>query len=133
MRHVESKIQQLAVAFFRSRYPEYATLFFSVPNGGQRGKREAAIMVGEGMTKGVADTLLLVPRGGYHGLCVEFKKISYFWDSKGKEHYRKSGQEPEQREWQKAVEAQGYKYVVVYSYEEFVEMIQDYLGKPQQL
>lgn len=129
MRHVESQNQQLAVTWFRSHYPEYENLFFSVPNGGKRGETEAKILVGEGMTKGVSDTLLLVPSKGFHGLCVEFKKISYFWDEHGKEHYRKSGQEKEQKEWQKAVEKQGYKYAIVYSYYEFIELIEDYLGK----
>lgn len=128
-KHQESKLQRLAVSQFRYVWPEYAKLFFSVPNGGLRGQVEAGIMVGEGLMKGVSDTLLLVPNKKYHGLCIEFKKITYWYDDKGKEHYRKSGQEKEQREWQALVEAQGYKYAIAYDIDGFWEIIEDYLGK----
>lgn len=33
----------------------------------------AAILKGEGMTEGVADLMLALPRGGFHGLFIEMK------------------------------------------------------------
>ena len=127
-KHIESQLQQRAVAQFRSTWPEYDRLFFSVPNGGKRGKVEAAIMKGEGLVKGVADTLLLVPNEKYHGLCIEFKKIEYTYEN-GREHYKKGSQSKDQKIWQELVEKQGYKYAIAYDIEGFWEIINDYLGK----
>lgn len=73
MRHVESRLQQSFVRWFRMQYPSYALCLTSVPNGGLRSKTEAAIMKAEGMTAGAADLLLLVPRGKYGSLGLEFK------------------------------------------------------------
>ena len=70
MRHNESRIQTACVKWFRLQYPHFALNLFAVPNGGQRGKFEAKIMKGEGVTAGVADLLLLLPSKGYHGLCI---------------------------------------------------------------
>lgn len=128
-RHNESSLQQRCVSYFRKLWPEYDILFFSVPNGGLRGKSEAQIMVGEGVVRGVSDTILLVPSKGYHGLCIEFKQITYTYDEKGNEHEKRSSQSKDQKAWQKAVESQGYRYAVVWSREEFDALIDDYLGK----
>lgn len=43
-------------------------------------------------------------------------------------HRRRSYQTPEQREWQAAVEAQGYRYEVIRTREQFVDLITEYLG-----
>lgn len=114
MQHRESHLQKNCFVFFRYQYPSLASLFFAVPNGGKRGKIEAAIMKAEGVTKGVADALLLVPSGNYHGLCIEFKTEI-------------GRQSPEQKEWQKAVEAQGYKYEIVRNLDTFLDVIKKYL------
>ena len=114
MRHIESKIQQACVSWFRLQYPRLALNLFSVPNGGARRRIEGAIMKAEGVTKGVADLLLLFPAKHYHGLCIEMKT------EKGK-------QQPSQKIWQRAVEDAGYKYVICRSFEDFVEQINAYL------
>lgn len=44
MRHIESNIQKAFVTWFRLQYPEYALNLTSVPNGGARRRKEAAIM-----------------------------------------------------------------------------------------
>lgn len=126
----ESKLQQRCVKYFRALWPEYRLLYFSVPNGGKRGKGEAAILKGEGMLKGVADTLLLVPAQGYHGLAIEFKKEDRDYDIDGNVIIKnKSYQEPEQKEWQAAAESQGYLYKIIRDRDEFDQLIDWYLGK----
>ena len=128
MRHAESDIQQACVSWFRWQYPRYSKLLFAVPNGGQRSAVEAKIMSGEGVMAGVADVLLLVPSNGYHGLCMEFKRTAIRY-VKGQKHILKTYQTPAQKEWQAAVESVGYKYVVVRSLQEFIELINNYLAR----
>lgn len=117
MRHIESKIQQDCVRWFRLQYARIATLLFAVPNGGWRGKVEASIMKAEGVTAGVSDLLLLCPNGVYHGLCIEMKT-----GMKG------SKQSPNQIAWMQAVTGVGYKYVVCRSFDEFKDAIINYLS-----
>ncbi len=114
MRHEESNIQKNCVTWFRLQYPSIARLLFAVPNGGARNAREAGIMKGEGVTAGVADIILLHPSGTYHSLCVEFKTA-------------KGRQSPAQKEWQALVEANGNKYIVCRSFDEFRTHIKQYL------
>lgn len=60
----------------RARTPAYALLdrLFHVPNGGKRGRVEAALLRAQGVRPGVPDYSLPVPSGGYHGLMFELKK-----------------------------------------------------------
>lgn len=116
-RHEESQLQRICVRWFRLQYPEFAKLLFSVPNGGARNKREAGILKAEGVTAGVADMILLIPSGGFASLCIEFKT------DKGK-------QQETQKEWQKAVEKAGNKYVIVRSFDNFRNEIDTYLKVP---
>lgn len=114
MRHVESQIQRNCVAWFRAVFPRLKLNLFAVPNGGARKRIEGAIMKSEGVTAGVADLLLLYPAKGFHGLCIEMKTPV-------------GRQQQTQKAWQKAVEAQGYKYIICRSEEEFATVIMWYL------
>lgn len=128
MRHQESGIQQICVKVFReSMHPEFADLLFAVPNGGARTPLEGKIMKGEGVTAGVSDLILLVPSKGYHGLCIEMKRSWWELDGKGRSVKRYSYQSAAQKRWQESVEAQGYRYAVVKSLNEFTELINSYL------
>ena len=118
MRYIEEEVQISCVTWFRLQYHELALLLYHVPNGGKRGKVEAARFKAMGVQRGVSDLCLDVARSGYHGLRIEMKKIS--GDSR---------QSEEQRKWQEAVEAQGYKYAVCRSLEEFITIVENYLGK----
>jgi len=89
-------------------------LLFAVPNGGARNAVTAAILKAEGVVAGVADLLLLYPAGNCHGLCIEMKKPG------GK-------QSQSQKDWQKEVEAQGYKYIVCYGIEDFRDKVSRYI------
>lgn len=132
MKYEESLIQQELVARFRFRYPKYALVLFHPVNEGKRTTKVIHNMYGskvvctggarlkaEGMVKGVADLILLVPRNGFGALCLETKT-------------RTGRQEPEQKEWQAAAEAAGNKYVVIRSAEEGMQVIEDYLGDEEQ-
>ncbi|MDR0692555.1 MAG: VRR-NUC domain-containing protein [Prevotellaceae bacterium] len=112
MRYEESKIQQQCVRWFRLQYPGY--ILFAIPNGGRRGKVEAAIMKGEGVLAGVADLFLAMPSGKHCGLFVEMKT----------EHGR---QTPAQKDFEKRAVFSGYKYAVCRSAYEFIEAINNYL------
>lgn len=114
MRHLESRIQQACVSWFRLQYPQLALLLFAVPNGGARRKIEGAIMKAEGTTRGISDLLLLFPAKHYHGLCVEMKTP-------------KGRQQPSQKIWQERVEWAGYKYVICRSFESFIAEVNAYL------
>lgn len=114
MNHIESKIQQNCVKWFRLQYPKYDKLLFAVPNGGARNKREAGIMKGEGVTAGVSDLILLLSRKGYGALCIEMKSPG-------------GRQEKSQKEWQALVEMNGNKYAVCRSVNEFITQVNEYI------
>lgn len=115
MRHKESSFQSSCVTWFRLQYPEIGRLLCAIPNGGARGKTEAKILKGEGVTAGVADCVLFLPRGGYGTLCIEFKTDT-------------GRQSPAQKDWQQLAERYGNKYVICRSFEEFRETIISYIG-----
>ena len=110
MRHAESKTQAVCVRYFGYAYPQYRGLLFAVPNGGYRAAVTAKILKAEGVVSGVSDLLLLVPSRQYHALCIEFKT-------------NKGRQSETQKEWQRAVEAQGYCYKVVRSLDEWIDLL----------
>lgn len=115
--HQESRLQAACVAWFRLQYPEYYHNFYSVPNGAHTSKSQAIFLKQEGMVAGVADLILDVPRRGYHGLRIEMKT-----------HSKGSKQRDTQVAFQKAMEKQGYAYVICRSLEEFMGVIKSYLG-----
>lgn len=117
-RHLESQLQQQCVAWFRLQYRKLELNLFAVGNGGRRGKTEAKIMKGEGVTAGVADLLLLAPSaaGDFHGLCIEMKTTE-----------KDSRQRDTQKAWQAAVERTGYKYVICRTFEEFQAAVTAYI------
>ena len=114
-RHIESHLQRMCVSWFRLQYPDIGKLLFAVPNGGARSRTEAAIMKAEGVTAGVADVILLVSRGGYNSLCIEFKT-------------EKGRQTELQKQWQLEAENNGNKYVVCRSFSDFNSVIKEYLN-----
>lgn len=115
MRHIESEIQKNCITWFRLQYRHLEKMIFAVPNGGCRNAREAAIMKAEGVTAGVADVILLVSRGGYNSLCIEFKT-------------EKGRQTELQKQWQLEAENNGNKYVVCRSFSDFNSVIKAYLN-----
>lgn len=115
MKRRESHIQQACVRWFRYQFPDVRNMLFAVPNGGRRSRIEAAIMQGEGVTAGVSDLILLVPRGGYGALCIEMK------DEKGKLSEK-------QKQWLADSEKAGNKCAVCRSVDEFMKVVNEYLN-----
>lgn len=114
----EGRIQSECFVYFHNTYPEHRGLYFCVPNENSRtdsNSATGAIRRAMGVTAGVADSLMLIPRGKWHGLCVEYKREDGY-------------QSQAQKDWQSKVEAQGYRYEVVRSLEQFKELIKEYLA-----
>ena len=114
MKNPESHLQIACVRWFRLQYPKLAKVLFAVPNGGYRHYTTGRILKAEGQVAGVSDLILLTPRAAYGALCIEMKA------AKGK-------QSDLQKQWQEHTELAGNKYVICYSFEEFVKTIKDYL------
>lgn len=58
---------------YEHRFPELKW-FFAIPNGGHRHKATAGKLKMQGVKAGIWDTFLPVPRNGFHGLWIEFKR-----------------------------------------------------------
>lgn len=133
MNHEESKLQQACVSWFRAQYPQYAMLLVHPINEGSGhtsiDRRRQGIHKAEGAVAGVPDLILFmigveatyndqgVQNGAliYHALGIEFKTL------KGK-------QSQEQKNFQKMFEAAQYKYVVIRTFEEFKNCINNWIS-----
>ena len=115
--HPESRLQCSCVQWFRLQHPDKRLLLFAVPNGGFRIASEAARLYAEGVVPGVSDLIYLEPRGNYGALCIEMKTT-----------LTGSRQSDRQKEWQKAVEAVGIRYVICRTLEEFIKAVEGYLA-----
>lgn len=102
-----------SVKLFFPKLP--SKLLFAVPNGGSRNVIEAANLKKQGVTSGVADVVLLIPKKGYASLCLEFKT-------------QKGIQSDEQKEFQRQAESCKNKYVIVRSAKQAIEEVRKYLG-----
>lgn len=115
----EMRLQAECVRHAWNTYPQTRLLLFHVENEMSRPDANAVIGArrrAEGIVRGVADLLLLKACRGYHGLCVEMKT--------------ETGRQSEaQKEWQRAVEGQGYLYRVCRSLDDFKELLAWYLDR----
>ena len=96
------------------KWPELR-LLFHVPNEGKRSRSTGGRMVKEGLKKGVPDIILPVPRGAYHGLFIEMKRVSG------------SRVSAEQRQWLQDLCEQGYAAAVCYGWKAASECIKTYI------
>jgi hypothetical protein len=115
MKHLESRLQQNCIKWFRYCYPQYDKVMFAVPNGGARTAREAAIFKHEGVVPGVSDLVLLVAKNDFNALLIELK-------------IGMNKQSKKQKEFQKQAEKYKNKYVLVYSFDEFMKEVENYLN-----
>jgi hypothetical protein len=107
MKHIEDGIQAGIVRALRYMYPQSVT--FAIPNGGQRNKATGAIMKATGTLAGCSDLVFL------------HKSSTYFIEVKGP----KGTQTDSQKEFQKRVEKQGFKYYLVRSTDEILQIIEN--------
>lgn len=110
--------QVAVVRYARERYGHVTGfLIFAVPNGGSRHIAEARRLTCEGVTKGVPDLCIPLPRGLYHGLFIEMKR-------------RKGGVvSPEQREICGLLERNGYMVRVCKGSDEAIAVLDQYMQK----
>lgn len=118
-RALEHTLQSRCVRWFRLQFPNRRHNLFAVPNGGYRTKTTAALLKDEGQLSGVADLILLVRKGTCGALLLE---------AKVKGNYQSSNQ----RLWQKMIEADGYEYRIFHTLEEFAEIVNEYLSRPDE-
>ena len=117
MRHLESHIQQECVKWARLQYPLCRKLLVTFANGYWTTPVQARIAVAEGLVSGASDLILLHPSwdGRWCGLAIEMKTP-------------KGRQSENQKAWQKELEKTGcYRYEVVRSFDQFKELIDEYL------
>ena len=121
-RHLESQEQRLFVHRVRLDPRTRDLPTFAVPNGGRRGKVEAAIFKAEGVSAGVPDWMCCVPRGGgshspHNGLALEFKSPT------GKGRLTEA-----QRAWHDKLREHGWRVEVVTTSSEAWAVLCDHLG-----
>ena len=110
----EHRIQCDCVKWFRLQYPRYGHNLFAVPNGQNKSKIERWRFKEEGLLSGVSDLILLLRTSEYGALLIEMKT-------------RIGRQQETQKEWQRKIERDGYKYVVCRSLDDFMREVNLYL------
>jgi len=90
---------------------------FAIPNGGARGRIEAARLKGLGVRAGVSDLELAVPVGKFHGLYIEMKAP--------KPHHSVTSEK--QHKFIVRRIDRGYKAVVCHGFDEASKAILNYL------
>ena len=110
----EHRIQVSCVKWFRMQYPKLAKLLYAVPNGSRRDAITGKILKDEGVVRGVSDLNLDIANRFYHGLRIEMKTP-------------KGVQSAEQKEFQRLMESQGFKYVICRSLSDFMKEIIIYM------
>lgn len=110
----EHRIQCECIRAFRYKYPKLRHNLFAIPNGARRDKATGAKLKAEGVLAGVSDLIFLKSNRFYGALLIEVKKP-------------KGSQQQNQKEWERKITADGYKYVVCRSVSEFMQEIEDYL------
>lgn len=104
----ESALQTACVKWFRLQYPDL--VIYAVPNGGSRNVREAQRLKAEGVLAGVADLVVLLPKG--KSLYIEMK-------------VKGNRQTENQKAFQDKAITLGHTYAVCYSFEEFQQVIEN--------
>lgn len=116
--------EQLAVmqwcALNLNKYPELKWLHHS-PNGGYRGKREAAKFKAMGVKPGFHDLILLVRRGPYPGASIEMKSLKV-------KNHKDGGATPEQILWANHLIEQGFYVRLCHGWQSAVAVLEDYLN-----
>lgn len=112
----EHRTQCACVRWFRAAYPGMAHSLFAVPNGGRRDKSTGARLKSEGVVAGVSDLVLLRRNRHYGALLIEMKT-------------RSGVQRQSQREWERLVTADGYRYTVCRSVDDFISEVRGYLAE----
>lgn len=102
----EFKLQAECFRYHWNERPQERGRLFTV-NNNSGGKFEGAIMKAMGVVAGVADMMYLSNAGL---IALEFKTPT-------------GRQSPVQKQWQETIEAAGYRYVIIRTFEEFKQTL----------
>lgn len=118
MGHEEDKLQMSCRTWFDYAYPKQSLLLHHSPNEGllKNSARDGAKRKAMGMRPGFPDFILLLPHAGKPYLCIELKT-------------KKGRQSEAQRIYQQHVEACGGAYEIVRSLDEFMTLVNEWMGK----
>lgn len=97
--------------------------FHAIHNQGHGDKVRGANAKAEGVRKGVADTFLPYPVGGWHGLYIEMKKPT----ERPKREGSKGGVSDEQAQFGEYAKNVGYGFMVCYGWEHAVSTLRSYI------
>lgn len=114
-RDLEHRLQATMVRWYRLHYPKMRHNLFAVPNGSRRDAVTGAKLKEEGVLAGVSDLILLKSNRFYGALLIEVK-------------IDKGRQSESQKQWQSLITADGYKYVIVRSLDDFIREVKQYLN-----
>ena len=106
----EHALQKACTKWFRLKFSEYRRLFIKPSDNYIKWAAECS----RGAVAGAPDNILLVPRGKYAYLCIEFKVDTQ--------------QSETQKEFEADVNKYGGVYVVIRSLDEFTETIKIYMS-----
>lgn len=114
----EDTLQQRCVRHWQTKFrpdsDEYY-LLYKVHNEGKKTKQQAAKDKAMGIVSGAADLNLDLARHGFHGLRIELKSLV-------------GSQSANQKRVEQALQKNGYLYKVIRDFNEFVTLINWYLG-----
>lgn len=114
MRDIEHRLQCGCVKWLRLQYPD--VICFAIPNGGARNAVTGARLKAEGVLAGVPDLMIAEPRGYWAGLFVEMKT-------------EKGRLSEAQSKMQRALIAKGYLFAVCRSFDDFRQIVKDYMAE----
>lgn len=110
----EYDLQVICLKWFKMQYPEFGGLIFHIPNERKQSYQAGIRAQKLGVLVGVADVFLSVARNDKHGLYLEFKS-------------KKGMQTESQGIFELRVVNQNFKYVLIRDFEDFSEVIINYL------
>jgi len=110
----ESILQQTCVKWFRYHYPQHQRFLVGIPNEGQRTPKNGARMKAQGMIAGISDLILFDPESVQMPIFLECKT-------------QKGRQSQSQKEFEAEYTEAGYKYYIFRSFDEFRELVNNYL------
>ncbi len=101
-------------ALQRCKYPQLRKMYH-IPNEGKRSKAAGANLKAMGLTPGVSDICLPVPRGKYHGLYMELKAVN-------------GVPSPAQLDFLSDMREEGYCVAVCYGAGQAIDLLREYMG-----
>jgi hypothetical protein len=118
---LETNIQQAFIQWVHlaERTIPALKLLFAVPNGGKRSITTAVTLKKEGARAGVPDTMLPVPRKGFSGLAIEFKRPG-------------GTTSDDQVDYINRLLEEGWQVAICTDAEAAIQTVKDYLAQPKE-